>query len=247
VIIWKDHGTEAAPVMQSGRGGLTRGADTLRRLGGWISQHDAGRVVVGGLTLWLAIASLRLWIARPLPPVGLPLVLLGLLQGSLFLVRRRDTGAARPLAIWAAASIGSWAFLLARPIGAGYFDSRLLFDGNPLFGTDWPWLGLQAAGAVLAIVSLSSLGRSFGLLAANRGVRTGGAYRIVRHPAYASYFIVQGAYVLENFTLWNLLLFAVVVIAQLRRITQEEAFLSDDPAYQGYCERVHYRLVPGIY
>jgi len=247
VIIWKDQGTEAAPAMQSGRGRLTGGTSAVRRLGSWITHLDAGSIALGGLILWFAGLHLRLWILHPGIFVGLGQVLLELLQGTLFFVRRRDVGGRRPLTIWAAASVGSWAFLLARPIGGGYVDSAFLFGGKPLFGLETVWFALQMTGTLFAIISLSSLGRSFGLLAANRGVRTAGAYRLVRHPAYASYFIVQSGYVLENLTLWNILIFSVVVLAQLKRIAQEEDVLSHDIAYQQYRERVRYRLLPGVY
>jgi isoprenylcysteine carboxyl methyltransferase (ICMT) family protein len=211
------------------------------------TQLDLGSVFLSLLILWFAFVHLRLWIAHPGVFVGLGQVVLELVQGSLLLMRRRDRGGRRPLGIWLAASLGSWAFLLARPNGGGYFDSPALFSGMPFLGADGLWLGMQLFGTLLAIISLACLGRSFGLLAANRGVRTAGAYSIVRHPAYASYMIVQLGYVLENLSLWNLTVFSVVLVAQMIRIHQEEATLITDPSYGSYCLHVRYRLVPGIY
>jgi hypothetical protein len=245
--------------------GLEHGSrvSILQKTVRWMLGLDAGSIALGGLLLWFAAANLRVWVFHPQALLGLggtagiwralsstAAVALELLQGVLFFVRRRDTGGRRPIRVWIAATAGSWTFLLTRPIGvaAGYFGySGFPFTGNPLFGRDPVWFGLQLAGAVLAMISLWSLGRSFGLLAANRGVRTAGPYRVVRHPAYASYFIEQLGYVLENFTLWNAAILCVVVVAQLCRIAQEEAVLSHDAAYQRYCREVRYRLIPGIY
>lgn len=211
------------------------------------TQLDVGSLLLSMMILWFAFIHLRLWIAHPGIFVGLGQVALELVQGSLLLVRRRDQGGRRPFSVWLAASVGSWAFLLARPIGGGYVDAPALFGGQSFLGSDGLWLGMQLIGTLLAIISLSCLGRSFGLLAANRGVRTSGAYSLVRHPAYASYMIVQCGYVLENLTLWNLAIFMVVVAAQLIRMRQEESTLWDDPSYRSYCSNVRYRLVPGIY
>jgi protein-S-isoprenylcysteine O-methyltransferase Ste14 len=260
VTIWKSHGTDIIPMTHSDRSLPRRGLTAVRRVGSWIVHLDAGSIALGGLILWFVVANLRLWILHPgllLDPTdgawtwragaSVATVALELLQGTLFFARRRDTGGRRPMAVWAAATVGSWAFLLARPVRSGFFDSPALFGSGPLFGLAAVWFGMVLLGDVLAFISLSSLGRSFGLLAANRGVRTEGAYRIVRHPAYASYFVVQFGFVLENFSPWNVAIFAVVVLAQLMRIAQEEQFLSQDAEYQRYQEQVRYRLVPGIY
>lgn len=240
-------------------------------------QLDAGSIVLCGLLLGFAVAHIRLWLQQAnlltgfgavLEPgvlVGLGAVLLETFQGSLFLFRRRDSGNRRSASVWAATTIGAWGFLLARPLGASYlwlasfvpgslhqaatsvFGSDVLFGGQPLLGAYGLWQVMQLVGTILAIVSLSSLGRSFGLLAANRGVQIGGAYRVVRHPAYASYFIAQLAYLLQNLSIWNLGLLSIVVVAQVVRIHQEEAVLSRDTAYGLYCRKVRYRLIPGIY
>jgi protein-S-isoprenylcysteine O-methyltransferase Ste14 len=91
---------------------------------------------------------------------------------------------------------------------------------------------------------LLSLGRSFGLVAANRGVRTGGLYRYVRHPAYSGYILAYSGYVLENPSLRNACLFAVVLVFEGVRIVEEERTLAGDPAYQEYRRRVRSRVVP---
>jgi protein-S-isoprenylcysteine O-methyltransferase Ste14 len=38
--------------------------------------------------------------------------------------------------------------------------------------------------------ALAALGRSFGFVAADRGLRASGPYAMVRHPVYASYLLI---------------------------------------------------------
>jgi protein-S-isoprenylcysteine O-methyltransferase Ste14 len=67
---------------------------------------------------------------------------------------------------------------------------------------------LQLAGLLAAITSLAALGRSFGFVAADRGLKTRGPYGVVRHPLYASYLLIQGGYVLQSLSVPNALVFA---------------------------------------
>src|ERR1700730_6943059 len=97
----------------------------------WNIQLDPGALVLSGLIFWFAGIHLRLWIAHPGVFVGLGQVLLELVQGALFIVRRRDNGGRRPAAVWIATMVGSWGFLLARPAAGAYFDSPFLFGAQP--------------------------------------------------------------------------------------------------------------------
>ncbi len=223
---------------------LSRFLAWARRRSGRI---DLGAVLLSAMIFWFALVHLRLWFAQPGVFVGLGQVILEMLQGALLVVRRRGSAGPRTFSVWAATTVGSWGFLLARPAGGAYFEAPGLFGAQPLLGWEGLWLAAQLAGTAAAILSLSSLGRSFGLLAANRGVQTAGPYQIVRHPAYASYMIVQLGYLLENLSLWNAALYGIVLVAQLVRIGQEEATLSQDNTYQAYRRKVRYRLLPGLY
>lgn len=208
---------------------------------------DLPAFTIAALILWFATIHLRFWVQHPDQPVGLGLVALDIVQGALFFVRRRDTKRTPSFGVWLITMVGSWAGLAVRPQGAGFFQAPLLFSAQPLLGLHSVWMVLQLTGAVLAIISLSNLGRSFGLMPGNRGLRTGGAYRVVRHPTYASYLITDLGYLCENLSRWNLAIFCVVLVAQLWRIHNEEATLSKDPAYCIYKARVRYRILPGIY
>ena len=158
-----------------------------------------------------------------------------LVVATLFFIRRKPWVTSREPLAWAATAFGCWGMLTARPAYA------------PVLGLEAFWFALQLAGAAAAVYSLGVLGRSFGLVAANRGVRTGGPYGLVRHPLYVSFFITDLGYVLENPSPWNIGVLLVVAAAQIARIGTEEDCLRGDPAYVRYCERVRYRLVPYVW
>ena len=92
-----------------------------------------------------------------------------------------------------------------------------------------------------------SLGRSFGLIPANRGIVSTGLYRLVRHPIYLGYLITHVAFVAANPTLWNLALLLTADIALLARAVCEERTLARDDAYRHYQTRVRWRVVPGLF
>lgn len=199
------------------------------------------KVALSSILICFAYVHLLQW-RETGRPLGLGLVLLEVIQATLFIVRRRPHGTSRSLMAWVVAPLGSYG-MMATSLGYVLFGS----PPGPLAGLGSVFSGIQLLGVICASYSLLMLGRSFGVVAANRGVRTRGAYRVVRHPAYASYLIVNIGYLLENPTLFNL---AVVIIStgfQLLRITKEEEFLGQDPAYGAYRERVRYRLVPFLY
>lgn len=106
---------------------------------------------------------------------------------------------------------------------------------------------LQIAGITWQILSKLSLGRSFGLLPANRGVVTRGTYRFVRHPIYLGYIMNWLGFLLASFSLYNLWLLSALVFFQTLRILEEEKLLKKDAQYLEYMSRTRFRLIPGIF
>lgn len=106
---------------------------------------------------------------------------------------------------------------------------------------------LMAAGLLLNCSAKIALNRSFGLAAANRGVKRAGPYRLLRHPMYAGYALTQATFLLLNPCLWNLTIYALSWSAQILRIRAEEKLLLEDPTYRDYANEVRFRLIPGVY
>jgi protein-S-isoprenylcysteine O-methyltransferase Ste14 len=106
---------------------------------------------------------------------------------------------------------------------------------------------LLLLGFCVAVSAKLSLCRSFGVVAANRGVKTRGLYCLVRHPMYLGYFLTYLGFLLTNPVLWNVAVYAVWTACQLYRIRAEEHVLSGDTAYVAFARRVRYRLLPFVY
>jgi protein-S-isoprenylcysteine O-methyltransferase Ste14 len=108
-------------------------------------------------------------------------------------------------------------------------------------------VAIVAGGLLIVIAGKLSLGRSFGLMPANRGVVSTGLYRIVRHPIYLGYLFTHVGVVAANPTTWNVMLLVAADIALLARAACEERTLALDPAYREYREQVRWRVIPGVF
>ena len=129
---------------------------------------------------------------------------------------------------------------------AGTFLPLLMRAREPLGALAWLGRPLQIAGLVLALVAVGGLGRSFGIVAAHRGLRTSGPYRLVRHPLYTAYALTYLGYLLSYPRVVNVVLVAVTIAVMVARAVAEERLLADDPDYRAYRERTRWRFVPGI-
>jgi protein-S-isoprenylcysteine O-methyltransferase Ste14 len=108
-------------------------------------------------------------------------------------------------------------------------------------------LPVEALGILISILSLATLGRGFGIIAANREIKTHGLYTFVRHPLYTGEALWFGALVLQNLSALNFLLFALQIACQIKRMRDEEALLLQDPIYAAYYAQVRYRMCPGLF
>jgi protein-S-isoprenylcysteine O-methyltransferase Ste14 len=106
---------------------------------------------------------------------------------------------------------------------------------------------ISGIGLLIVVASKMALGRSFGLVPANRGVVVRGPYCFVRHPIYLGYLISHVAFFLAQPTLWNAAIIVVGDGTLIARAMMEERVLSRDAAYASYCRRVSWRLVPGVF
>src|SRR6476619_1725734 len=139
----------------------------------------------GFVLLLMALFLIRL---APMIASGACNILIAISEGLgaiLILTRRPVAMVATPYA-WAISIIGTCAPLL---VAAG---------GAAVSGGTAPVV-LMAAGLVFSISAKAFLQRSFGILPANRGVRRGGPYRLVRHPMYAGYALTHAGFLLSSF------------------------------------------------
>lgn len=106
---------------------------------------------------------------------------------------------------------------------------------------------LLMAGLLLHLAAKLSLRRSFGIVAADRGIKVEGPYRLVRHPMYLGYMLVHLALLLAGPLWWNVLVFTVTWIAFLLRISAEERVLSHNDDYRTFQGKTRFRLIPGSF
>jgi protein-S-isoprenylcysteine O-methyltransferase Ste14 len=99
----------------------------------------------------------------------------------------------------------------------------------------------------LVIAAKMTLGRSFGIVPANRGVVVRGPYLLMRHPIYAGYILSHVAFVLAHPTPRNIAVILVSEALLVARALLEERVLSHDERYRAYCNRVGWHLVPGVF
>jgi protein-S-isoprenylcysteine O-methyltransferase Ste14 len=108
-------------------------------------------------------------------------------------------------------------------------------------------LDVQLLGLGLCVASFVALGRSFGFAAADRGLKQRGPYAVVRHPIYASYVLLLLGYVLQSFSLRNVVVMMFVCSCDVGRAFAEERFLTASARYAEYRSRVRWRLLPGVW
>jgi len=100
---------------------------------------------------------------------------------------------------------------------------------------------------MVVIAGKVTLGRSFGIAPANRGIVVGGPYGFVRHPIYAGYLVTHIAFACAFPTKWNFIVLIASDAALVIRALCEERVLARDRTYQVYCGRVAWHLVPGVF
>ena len=152
-------------------------------------------------------------------------------------MRARPTGKARGLEPRISALIGTFlvpvVVLLPRrelSLSEGLVSTILLLVGN-----------------AIAVYCLTHLGRSFSIMPEARGLVTSGLYRYLRHPLYLAEMLAATGTVLQFLSVWTVLILAIQIAFQIRRMQNEEAVLSEIfSEYAAYKEKTA-RIIPGIF
>ena len=166
---------------------------------------------------------------------GLMLVASEALVVTLTMMRRPAVAVDRTFAARILTLLSTFGPPLVRPAS----HAAMVSDAFTLF--------ISGVGLSLVVIGKLSLGRSFGLAPANRGVVSTGVYRLVRHPIYLGYLLTHVGFVIANAIDWNIAILAAADTALLFRAMREERTLGQDPAYRDYMQRVRWRIVPGLF
>jgi protein-S-isoprenylcysteine O-methyltransferase Ste14 len=176
--------------------------------------------------LWLAVST----------NLGAALLVISESLGVFLILTRRSSStiSMRPID-WALSFMAVNAPLLATPAAANTFIPSQITTA------------LMFAGMLIQISAKLALWRSYGLVPANRGIKTRGPYQFLRHPMYAGYTLTHIGFLLGFPSLQNFLLYLITFLIEVARLLREELILNQDAVYRDYSARVHYRILPGVF
>ena len=186
------------------------------------------------VVLWALLAHRVYGATNPFAP----LVMVAETSVVIFVLLRRSTqNISMRLGDWLLAATATYAPLFIQPADTPSAMAALV----PLA------LFLVGLGNAMQLAAKLFLRRSFGIAPANRGIKTDGMYRFVRHPMYAGYLFVHLGILLLMPSALNLVIYGIGWWAQILRLLAEERLLSEDPAYRAFMEKTRWRLVPGVF
>jgi protein-S-isoprenylcysteine O-methyltransferase Ste14 len=210
------------------------GADEARRQASRERLADLGaRATISALFVVLAV-RIGAEFQKTGHLTGLLLLVSELLVVLLTVVRRPAVVVDRALLTRVVAGVSILAIPFIRPTGDAVLPDALT-------------AALSAVGLLIIITGKLTLGRSFGLMPANRGIVCRGIYQLVRHPIYAGYIVTHAAFLAAHPTAWNLALLVAGDAALLVRATYEERTLALDREYEAYLAKVRWRVAPGLF
>lgn len=132
-----------------------------------------------------------------------------------FLFRRPSTLTSQSPMDWIIGIAGTFLSYLYVPQGA-----------KPVFPSLAPAAYIVTVIALfLSTIAVVSLGRSFGIVPANRGIKTRGFYALVRHPIYSFYIAHDLGWNLLSSSSRNLSVFVLLCLVTYFRARREEIIL----------------------
>jgi len=127
---------------------------------------------------------------------------------------------------------------------SGTFVASFLKDAGQLHDAKLIPTLIQMAGLLGWAAALATLGRSFGVVPADRGLVSHGPYRFVRHPIYAFEALFFLGYLMAVPTPRSFIVIAAWTVLQVGRIIREERILG---GYDQYRQQVRWRLIPYVW
>lgn len=197
------------------------------------AEHQSGRQFAASLmgsTVWILFAMIYLLaILQAGTWLDMGLLVFYVTVAFLMLARRpvqRNGTRWEQIAGWGAAMLPMAGF---RPADGGWPMAAAIMQGLGMMGM---------------LAGVWSLGRAFGIAPADRGLVTRGAYRLIRHPMYATELIFNAGFLLANPSWRNALVALLVLATVVWRILREEQLIHGYPDYAG---QVRWRLVPWVW
>jgi protein-S-isoprenylcysteine O-methyltransferase Ste14 len=141
-------------------------------------------------------------------------------------------------------------FLLGIYVVAG-LDQRFAWSMAPLWVKILGGIGLAASLALTFwVMTANTFLSTFVRIQDDRGhtTVTGGPYRFVRHPMYAGILLMSWGMPLLLGSWWALIPGVLNIPLFIIRTSLEDRTLQAElPGYKDYVEKVHFRLIPGVW
>ena len=97
---------------------------------------------------------------------------------------------------------------------------------------------LSAVGLTIVVVGKLTLGRSFGIVPANRGIVTRGPYRVRAPSDLSGYLITHLAFLAAHPSLRNAIILLIADVALVARALKRRADAGERRSLSGVCRRV---------
>lgn len=141
----------------------------------------------------------------------------------------------------------NWVFRLL--VFAQFVLIALLMIAQPKSHPWHAWL-ISIVGAAFGLWAIFTMGRYTNIsprLKRNAILRVKGPYRLVRHPMYLAVMVFCSGYLIDEFTIYKLLIWFSLLVVLTCKMYYEEKILRDKfPEYQQYANRTK-RIVPFVF
>ncbi len=126
----------------------------------------------------------------------------------------------------------------------------IVFTGS-LFAKNIFLLSIEICGIILAIWSLLSMKLNnlnvYPDIKQKAKLVKSGPYKLIRHPMYTSIIVSILPLVIDQFTIFRLVVYIVMLIDLIVKLNYEENMLkSHFENYEDYCKKT-YRIIPFVY